>query len=109
MLQAADAVVRYLRGKSEEDFLGDEILRDAVERRTEIIGEAARGISAAFQAAHPQIPWRKITATRHVLAHDYDRVNPKILWTIATGYVPALLEQLRLLVPPPPPDPEPDA
>lgn len=108
MLDASEAVVRYVAGKSKDQFVGDEILRNAVERRLEIVGEAARKVSSSLQASHPDIPWQKIMATRHILAHDYDVVNPEIVWRIATVYVPALVEQLRPLVPSPPPDPEPE-
>lgn len=109
IVQAAEAVTRYLLGKTREHFRGDEILRGAVERKVEIIGEAARRVSRHFQESHPQIPWQKIVATRHVLAHDYGEVNEDVVWRIASVYVPELVEMLRPLIPPPPPDPEPEA
>jgi uncharacterized protein with HEPN domain len=102
MLKSAEAVGRYLTGKSRQDYEQDEMLRDAVERRIEIIGEAARRLSREFQEGHPGIPWRKIMATRHVVAHDYDEINNDIIWRIATAYVPDLLEQLKPLIPPEP-------
>jgi uncharacterized protein with HEPN domain len=56
MLTAAHAVESFVRGRTVADYLDDLMLRSAVERQIEIIGEAARHISAAFQAAHPEIP-----------------------------------------------------
>jgi len=109
MLDAARAVVRFLHGRTLEQYQQDELLRSAVERKIEVIGEAARRLSPAFTDAHPAIPWRKIMGTRHVLAHDYDTVDHTIVWRIATVYVPALLPDLERFLPPPPPDPEPDA
>jgi uncharacterized protein with HEPN domain len=44
--------------------------RRAVERETEIIGEAARHLSPSIQAGHPTIPWRRIVAQRNIIAHD---------------------------------------
>jgi uncharacterized protein with HEPN domain len=108
MLEAARAVVRFLADKSLEQYQQDELLRSAVERKVEIIGEAARRLSAAFTDSHPAVPWRQIMGTRHVLAHDYDTVDHTIVWRIATVYVPALISQIQGLLPPPPPDPEPD-
>lgn len=107
MLDAAEAVIRYIAGKDRASFDIDRMLRDAVERRIEIIGEAARRISDPFQKSHPEIPWRKIMGTRHVLAHDYDEVNPDIVWRIATVYLPELAVQLRGVIPSPPPNPDP--
>lgn len=108
MVRAGEIVVRYTSGKSFTDYENEEMLRDAVERRIEIIGEAARRVSSAFQNAHPEVPWRKIIATRHVIAHDYDEINHSVVWRIATSYVPEMIQLVKPLVPPNPPDPEPD-
>jgi uncharacterized protein with HEPN domain len=40
----------------------------------------------------PRSPWRKIQATRHVLAHDYDDVDRDIIWRVAKVHVPELIE-----------------
>jgi uncharacterized protein with HEPN domain len=107
MLQAAQAIARYVENKSHQQYMADEILRDAIERRIEILGEAARKISDSFKLAHPEIPWRKIVAQRHVIAHDYGEIDHAVLWTVATVHVPDLINQLKPLVPAPPADPEP--
>jgi len=108
MLQAAEAIRRYLAGKTREDYEREDLLRHAVERNIEIIGEAARRLSNSFREGHPAIPWRPIMATRHILAHEYDEVDNDIIWRIVTEHVPELLRQLRTLMPPAPPDPEPE-
>jgi uncharacterized protein with HEPN domain len=100
MLQAARGVLRHTAGKTRDDYEREEILRDAVERKIEIIGEGARRLSDPFQTRHPQIPWRIIMATRHILAHDYDEVDNDIVWRIVTDHIPVLVEQLKALVPP---------
>ena len=38
--RAADAVARFIAGKDRDDYLGDDLLRSAVERQFEIVGEA---------------------------------------------------------------------
>jgi len=53
MLTAARAVSRFLSGKTRDDFDRDEILRGAVERKLEILGEAARQVSRQFQNDNP--------------------------------------------------------
>lgn len=79
-------------------FESDLQLRLAVERAIEIVGEAARKVSPAFEAAHPEIPWRKIVAQRHVLAHEYGEVMPDKIWRVATTHVPALIPQLERIL-----------
>jgi uncharacterized protein with HEPN domain len=103
MLQAAQSVLRHTAGKTRDDYEREELLRDAVERKIEIIGEAARRLTKAFREHHPDVPWRIITATRHILAHDYDEVDNDIVWRIVTDHIPPLIEQLKLLIPPQPP------
>ncbi len=70
MLAAARAVVDFTRARTFEEYSNDLMLRSAVERQVEIIGEASRRVSESFRAQHPEIPWSKIMGQRHVLAHD---------------------------------------
>jgi uncharacterized protein with HEPN domain len=102
MLTAARAVVDFVRGHTLAEYEADLLLRSAVERQIEIIGEAARRISKEFQDAHPEIPWRPIQAQRHVLAHDYGEIKHDRIWRVAETHVPELIALLEPLVPAPP-------
>ncbi len=102
MLTAARAVESFVKGRSFEDYANDLMLRSAVERQVEIIGEAARRVSTEFQEAHPDIPWRPIQAQRHVLAHEYGEIKHDRIWRVATVHIPELIRLLEPLVPPPP-------
>ena len=75
MLEAARAIQQFIASKSFADYEADLLLRSAVERQLEIIGEAARHISTELRTQHPEIPWRPIIAQRHVIAHDYGEVR----------------------------------
>ena len=99
MLRQARGVARLVQGRTFEDYLADEDLRMAVERRLEIIGEAARRVSATYRDTHPEVPWRKIIAQRHVLAHEYEEIEESLLWQTATVSVPELIALLEPLVP----------
>jgi uncharacterized protein with HEPN domain len=102
MLTAARAVEAFVKDRTLTDYLANLMLRSAVERQVEIIGEAARRVTAAFQAAHPEIPWQPMQAQRHVLAHDYGEIRHERIWYVATIHIPALIQQLEPLVPSPP-------
>jgi uncharacterized protein with HEPN domain len=104
MLEASEKVQRFLQNKTFADFLGDDMLRAAVERNIEIIGEAARRISDDLKQEHPEIPWRKIIAQRNVLIHEYDDIDFKEIWEVASFHLPRLIDQIRPLIPPLPPD-----
>ncbi len=101
MFQAAEAVVRFIQGRTFEDYLSDLFFRSAVERQIEIIGEAGRRVSDQFQSQHQEIPWQKIVAQRHVLAHEYDDIQHDLIWKVATVHIPVLISLLRPFVKPP--------
>lgn len=102
MLEAAREVVEFVSGKTWTDYQSSKQLRRSVERSVEIIGEAARHGSRPCQEAHPEIPWAKIIPQRHRLAHEYDRIDDGIIWSVATRHVPVLVEQLVAILPPDP-------
>lgn len=104
MLEAAQAVQRFVAHRTYDDYLGDELLRSAVERQLEIIGEAARRVSDGLRNSHPEIPWAGIMAQRHVLAHEYGAIDPHRIWQVAAVRVPQLIAQLEVLAPSPPDD-----
>jgi len=57
MLDAAKAIRQFIMGRSYEDYLRDRMLRGAVERHLEIIGEAAGKVSKSLRDVHPDIPY----------------------------------------------------
>jgi len=99
MLDAARSATEFTRDKSLANFLGDRMLRFAVERAVEIIGEAANRVSQTFQQAHPEVPWRKIVGQRNVLAHEYGDVDPSMMWDLVRLHLPDLIQQLEGLIP----------
>lgn len=56
MLRAAEKVRRFVKAVRQEEFFADEVLRDAVERNIEIIGEAARKVSEPFKGRIRKFP-----------------------------------------------------
>jgi uncharacterized protein with HEPN domain len=104
MLEYAQGVVRALTGRTLADYVRGEDLRLAVERRIELIGEAARRVSPEFRGKHPEIPWQKVIAQRNVLAHEYGEIQDDIMWQVATISVPELVSLLEPLIPALPPE-----
>lgn len=105
MVRAGRLVVEFVSGRTLAEYDLDPMLRSAVERQIEIIGEAARRISDQFRESHSEIPWRKIVAQRHILAHEYGAIQSELMWRVATVHVPEMLELvLPLITPAPPPN-----
>ena len=99
MLSAARAIVRFAAGYDMPRYLDDEVVQAAVERKLEIIGEAARHVSPGFQNAHSAIPWNKIRGQRNVIAHDYGRIEHDRLWAVVSAHLPELIAQIEQILP----------
>ena len=99
MLEAAKEITQFVKGKTFEEYFKDLVLQAAVERKIEIIGEAARRVSETFREANPQISWRPIVAQRHVLAHEYGDIKQENMWRVATLRIPELIAALEPLIP----------
>jgi uncharacterized protein with HEPN domain len=100
MLLDARKVVKYVQGVNFEIFDQDEVLQDAIMRRIQIIGEAARKISQEFKEAHPEISWSEVIGMRNKLVHDYFEIIPEKVWDTAVNDIPALIALIEPLVPP---------
>src|SRR2546423_112647 len=82
MLLAARDALSFVEGLDEAAFLKSRLHQSAVIRALEVIGDAGGRVSAATQAAHPEIPWRQITGMRHRLIHGYADVDLDRVWTV---------------------------
>jgi len=101
ILNAARAAVQYLANHSVESFSADTQCQDAVIRRLEMVGEAARRVSAARRSTLTEIPWEQMIGIRNVMIHDYDDIDLLIVWDTVTKDLPPLIRQLEGIVPPP--------
>jgi uncharacterized protein with HEPN domain len=102
MLQAARDAAEIVRGRTFNEVANDKVLRLALERAIEIIGEAARRVSSDLRDQLAEIPWRRIIAQRNVIIHEYGELKVERLWFVATQDVPQLIGQLEPLLAEPP-------
>ena len=104
ILYAAQAIRRFVNGVAKEEFLANEEKYEAVNRKFEIIGEAARRLSPEARREFPDIPWKLVTAMRNILIHDYDDVNLNLVWQTAQNDLPPLIAKLEAHLAKMPPD-----
>jgi uncharacterized protein with HEPN domain len=97
---AARKVRAALDDVAREDYDENELMRLAIERLLQNIGEAVRRLSPDFRTAHPEIPWQDIVGQRNVLVHEYGRIDHNRLWLTATSEIPDLIIALDALLPP---------
>jgi uncharacterized protein with HEPN domain len=97
MLDAIDVIARYLPA-DRAAFDGDPPVQSHVYRHVMIVGEAAWRLSKELKAANPQVPWKKIEGMRHVMVHDYFRVDWGIVYETARTHVPALRPHVEAML-----------
>lgn len=98
MRAACTKIAAYIHGRSRHESLNDEAVRDAVLWNIHVLGEAAKRVPVEFRERHAEIPWRKLTGLRDVVAHEYFALDDDILWDIVTNKLPevsVLLDALR--------------
>ena len=95
MHEAACQIREFSKGKSFEDYHQNKMLRLAVERLLEIIGQAAREISQKLIQRYPGISWTKIIGLRNILAHEYGEVKDEKIYLVATRDILPLIDQLK--------------
>ena len=102
MREAAREVLQFIRDVPYARFEKDKVLRYAVERQIQAIGEAASRVSNGFRDSHPEIAWQGIIGQRNVLAHEYGQILIERIWRVASERLPELVRLLDPLIPPPP-------
>jgi uncharacterized protein with HEPN domain len=97
--EGADAVLRFIAGKSADDYLADEMLRAAVERRFEIIGEALSRLAKASPELAVRIPdLDRAIAFRNLLIHGYAVIDDATVWRTAREDLPGLRDRVVALL-----------
>ena len=94
-------IAELIDGEDEADFLADRAKPHALAMCFLMLGEAANRISRATWALHPQVEWRGIANLRHLIAHEYRKLDHGQLWKLATRDARTLV---RALPTPPPPE-----
>ncbi|MBL8778201.1 MAG: DUF86 domain-containing protein [Acidimicrobiales bacterium] len=90
--QAAGLIVEFLAGRSWDDYENDALVRSAVERQFEIVGEALNQFGQTAPDLVERIPdLPRIVAFRNVLIHEYTKIDDRIVWEVAAERVPALI------------------
>lgn len=92
--EAAEKAVVFSRGTSREGLEQDEVLRLALTKLVEIVGEAEKYVSEPTRLAIPAVPWSAAARMRDRLIHHYFDIDLDVLWATLMDDLPALLQAL---------------
>ena len=97
--RAAGFILEATHGRSEASYLEDRLLRHAVERNFEVIGEALRRVAEHDPEAAGRISdHQKIISFRNLLIHGYDLVDDPFVWTVIQNQLPLLHDEVSALL-----------
>ncbi|MBQ0143449.1 MAG: DUF86 domain-containing protein [Prevotellaceae bacterium] len=95
VLSAIARVEEFTSGITKEQLISDPLHLHATVYNVQVIGEAIFRLTPEFKQSHPETPWALIEKMRHILVHDYYRINNDILWLVITEDIPPLKLQIE--------------
>jgi uncharacterized protein with HEPN domain len=85
-----ESVSQVVRGLSFAQYRDSYVHRRVVERAAQIVSEAARSLPTDLLRRYGDAPWPSIIGIGNILRHEYQRIDDKPLWEVATVHMPQL-------------------
>lgn len=99
ILLAGARIQQFVKGLTFAEYVSNPLVRSAVERQFEIIGEALLRLARHQPEMFARIPEaRRIIDFRNVLAHGYDIVDDEIVWQAVHNHLPPFLDVVNALL-----------
>ena len=94
IVEAIERIESYVVGLDFSSFDRNLMAHTAVIRELEVIGEAAKNLSAEFKTSHPNIKWPEIIGMRNKLIHEYFDIDTELVWQTIIKDLPELKKEL---------------
>lgn len=88
IIESIEKIAVYSIEISQEQFMDNTLIQDAIIRQLEIIGEAVKNISPEIKKADDGIPWQDIAGMRDKLIHHYFGVDLYLVWYTIKKEIP---------------------
>lgn len=96
---AAAFIRQVTANKTIDDYRADRLLRQAVERNFEVIGEAVGQLAKVDPATATKIgKYQQIIAFRNTLIHGYDLIDEVQVWQVIQMDLPTLEADITTLL-----------
>jgi len=92
--ESLNFIEKYVSNVSEEEFMKDILLQDAIARRLEIIGEATKNIPKALKDKNKHVPWPEMSHIRDLIAHEYYEVSLNRIWLTIKKRIPLIKKSM---------------
>jgi uncharacterized protein with HEPN domain len=100
LLDIQEAITRIEKyaAKGRLEFENNELIQTWVLHHFQIIGEAARSLSAVLRDQHQEIPWPKIIGMRNILVHHYFGIDIPLVWSVVDKELPELKANVEAIL-----------
>lgn len=96
--ESIDSIEKYLGDKRDfKAYVADKMLRRAVEREFEIIGEAMSRIEKLDSTLNISGK-RQIISMRNRVIHGYDKIDNEIIWGTIVRHLPTFKTEIQELL-----------
>jgi len=97
IMESINYIEKFSRDISKEEFSRNRLVRNAIVRELEIIGEASKNLSDDFKIKHKNIEWKPIVGFRDKLIHNYFGLDIERVWNVIEKDLSIFKKQLENL------------
>lgn len=101
IIEAIRRIEQYIEDIDELEFIGNELIQDAVIRNLEVIGEASRNIEKHYPdyaKKHSEVPFSLAYEMRNAVAHGYFKIDYEVVWKTLERDIPEFEKNILLLL-----------
>jgi len=91
--KTSGTMLEFTAGVTETEFLSNLMMQWSIIRGLEVLGEASNQLLEIFPEAQdrfPNLPFRKMYATRNRVIHGYSTLDTRTIWNIIQREIPAV-------------------
>ncbi len=101
IIEAIGRIEQYIEDIDELEFIGNELIQDAVIRNLEVIGEVSRNIEKHYPdyaKKHSEVPFSLAYEMRNAVAHGYFKIDYEVVWKTLERDIPEFEKNILLLL-----------
>ena len=98
IVEAIKNIYEFLEGVTFEEYCSNKMMRFAVVKNLEIVGEASYMLSKELKEQHAEIEWKDIISMRHIFVHGYYNIMDKRVWAMIKNKIPQYEEQIKQIM-----------
>jgi uncharacterized protein with HEPN domain len=98
ILREMNRMYRVLAGVKRRQFLENPEKQAAVQWHVYVIADLCKHLSPSFKKQYSRIEWDDVKAMRNDFAHEYQSLQPELVWGIASKDMPELEKQIRQIL-----------